>query len=119
MLKYQHMETVERRRLQNVLSRRERQAMSVVYAKKGVSAQELLAELPDPPGHSSVRSILSILEAKGLLRHLLKSYFDDPVGKVVAAILETNRESLSGNELNNLSDLIEESLEGWKQWTNI
>jgi predicted transcriptional regulator len=111
--------------------------MSVIYTKKSVSANELLAELPDPPSNSAVRSILNILEAKGYLRHkkvgkkyvyrptvplekaresalshLLRTYFDDSVETIVAAILKTQGENLSDEELNNLSRLIDKSLKG-------
>ena len=127
-------------RLQNELSRRERQVMSVIYAKKSVSAKELLGEIPDPPSYSAVRSILNILVAKGLLRHrkegkkyvyhptiprekaresalshFLKTYFDNSVEKAVTATLETQGENLSDEELKNLSRLIDESLKGGKR----
>jgi len=127
-------------RLQNELSRRERQVMSVIYTKKSVSAKELLGEIPNPPSYSAVRSILNILVAKGLLRHrkegkkyvyyptiprekaresalshLLKTYFDNSVEKAVTAILETQGENLSDEELKNLLKLIDESLKEGKR----
>jgi BlaI family transcriptional regulator, penicillinase repressor len=126
-------------RLNTGLSRRERQVMSAVYSKKGASANELLAGIPDPPSYSAVRSILYILEAKGLLRHrkagrkhvyfptvpreearetalthLIKTYFDDSVEKAVSAILETRGENLTEDELGSLSRLIDEFLKGGK-----
>jgi predicted transcriptional regulator len=134
------MEAAMSHKLQNELSRRERQVMSVIYSKKRASAKELLAGIPNPPSYSAVRSILNILEAKGLLKHrkdgkkyvyyptiprekaresalshLLKTYFDDSVEKAVTAILETRGEDLSDDELNNLSRLIDESLKEGKR----
>jgi BlaI family penicillinase repressor len=140
MLKYRHLEETMSHILQNELSRRERQVMSVIYTQKSVSVKELLAEIPNPPSYSAVRSILNILVAKGLLRHrkkgkkyvyfptippekardsalsdLLRTFFDDSVEKAVTAILETRGENLSKEELRNLSRLIDESLKGGKQ----
>ena len=51
------------------LSRRERQAMDVLYRLGRASATEIHAELPDPPSTSSVRSMLRLLVEKGLVRH--------------------------------------------------
>ena len=51
------------------LSRRERQIMDVIYRRGRATAAEVQRELPDPPGYSAVRSALSLLEERGLLRH--------------------------------------------------
>jgi predicted transcriptional regulator len=137
VLKYRHIGATMSHRLQNELSKRERQVMSAIYTKKSASAKELHAEIPDPPSYSAVRSILNILEAKGFLRHrkvgkkyvyyptiprekarssalthLLQTYFDDSVEKAVTAILETRGGDLSDDELNNLSRLIDKFLKG-------
>jgi predicted transcriptional regulator len=125
------------RRLQNELSKRERQVISAIYTKKCASANDLLHEIPDPPSYSAVRSILNILEQKGLLRHrkigkkyvyhptiprekamrsalghLLRTYFDNSVEKAVTAILETSAEDLSDETLGNLAKLIDISRRG-------
>jgi predicted transcriptional regulator len=122
---------------QNELSRRERQVMSLIYAEKSASARDLLLEIPAPPSYSAVRSILNILEHKGLLRHrkigkkyvyyptiprekamrsalghLLRTYFDNSVEKAVTAILETSAEDLSDETLGNLAKLIDISRRG-------
>ncbi len=52
------------------LSRRERQIMDAIYALGQASATEVLESLPDPPGLSSVRKLILILEEKGHLRHI-------------------------------------------------
>src|SRR5437867_13444669 len=52
-----------------VLSRRERQIMEIVYRRGQASAVEVLAELPDPPSKTAVRTLLRILEDKGHLKH--------------------------------------------------
>jgi predicted transcriptional regulator len=54
------------------LSRREREIMDLVYRLGGATAAQVAAGLPDPPGYSAVRSMLSILEGKGHVRHELR-----------------------------------------------
>lgn len=54
---------------QRDLTRRERQIMDVVYARGRATVAEVLEGLPDPPGYSSVRTLLRLLEEKGRLRH--------------------------------------------------
>lgn len=54
---------------QRDLTRRERQIMDVVYARGRATVAEVLEALPDPPGYSSVRTLLRLLEEKGRLRH--------------------------------------------------
>jgi predicted transcriptional regulator len=51
------------------LARRERQIMEIIYRLDGATAAEVAAALPDPPSYSAVRTLLSILEGKGHLRH--------------------------------------------------
>lgn len=51
------------------LSRRERQVMDILYRHSGATVAEIMAELPDPPTYSAVRSVLRILGEKGLIKH--------------------------------------------------
>ena len=51
------------------LARRERQIMDVLYEKGPSSVGDVHAALPDPPGRSSVRTLLRILEEKGHATH--------------------------------------------------
>ena len=51
---------------------------------------------------------------KTALAHLIKTYFDDSVEKVVSAILETRGENLTEDESSDLSRLIDEFLKGGK-----
>jgi predicted transcriptional regulator len=119
-------------RLQNDLSKRERQVMEIIYNRKEASAKEILENLPNPPSYSAVRSILYILRNKGLLdcrkegkkniyyptispkkamrtalRSLLKTHFDNSIEKAVTAILEAEDRNMSNEELERLSELIE------------
>ena len=46
------------------LSRRERQVMEILHRRGESTVAEIMAELPDPPTYSAVRSILRILSEK-------------------------------------------------------
>jgi len=122
-----------RRALTN-LSRRERQIMDVIYREGQATATEVLAALPDPPGYSAVRAMLRVLENKGHLRHVpdgtryvyrptlardragkpalenvLDTFFDGSTEKAVAALLDLSRSELSSQDLDRLSELIEQA----------
>jgi predicted transcriptional regulator len=113
------------------LSRRERQIMDVVHRHGRVTAAEVLAELPEPPSYSAVRTTLRLLEEKGhvrheqdgpryvylptmnrekarrsAIRHLVKTFFDGSTEDAVAALLETDSR-MGEEELERLSQLIE------------
>lgn len=120
------------------LSRRERQIMDVLYRDRQATAAEVLAALPDPPGYSAVRAMLRVLENKGHIRHqaegtryvylptlprerasrpalagVLETFFDGSTEKAVAALLELSPSGLSEEELDRLSQLIDQArLEG-------
>jgi len=51
------------------LSRRESQIMAILHRLERATAAEVQAELADPPGYSSVRKLLEILEKKGEVQH--------------------------------------------------
>ena len=51
------------------LSRRERQVMDILHRRAEATVAEIMAELPDPPTYSAVRSVLRILGEKGLIKH--------------------------------------------------
>src|SRR5260221_4388488 len=51
------------------LGRRERQIMDILVRRKRASAADVLADLPDQPSYSAVRSMLRLLEDKGYVRH--------------------------------------------------
>jgi len=61
-------------------SKRERQAMEVLYRRGQATAQEVQEGLPDRPNYSAVRSLLGVLEDKGLVKHarLGKRYVYEP-----------------------------------------
>src|SRR3982751_5143451 len=51
------------------LSRRERQVMDILHRRQEATVAEIMADLPDPPTYSAVRSVLRILADKELIRH--------------------------------------------------
>ena len=116
------------------LRRREREIMEVVYRLGRASVAEVLANLADPPSYSSVRTMLNLLEQKGLLRHkpdkrryvyyptvprdrakhsalsdVLKTFFDGSPTQVVAALLDSSARKLSDDELGELAGMIEQA----------
>ena len=116
------------------LSRRERQIMDVLYARGRATAQEVLAELPDPPTYSTVRALLKVLEDKGHVRHehagpryvfepvvarekarrsalrrVLETFFDGSTEQAVAALLDLQSSKLDPQELDRLVKLVEKA----------
>jgi predicted transcriptional regulator len=120
--------------VQEGLSRRERQIMDVIYRRGRATAAEVMQELPDPPSYSAVRALLRVLEAKGHVKHeshgpryvflptvprekarrsalkqLVQTFFDGSVEQAVVALLDLSASNLSGDELNRLSELIDQA----------
>ena len=54
-------------RLQNDLSKRERQIMAIIYKRKKASVHDVLEDIPNPPSYSAVRTTMNILKEKGFL----------------------------------------------------
>jgi len=123
--------------LAHKLSRRERQIMDAVYALGQASAVQVLEVLPDPPGLSSVRKLILILEEKGYLRHVqegqhfvylpthprqaaaksamkqvLNTFFGGNLETAVATLLSEAETELTGEQAARLSALIDGSLTG-------
>ena len=119
------------------LSRRERQIMNIIYQRGSASVADVLAELPDAPSYSTVRALLRILEEKGHLSHekdgpryiyrstqprheaarsalkqIVQTFFDKSVEKTVATLVSDAE--ISDDELDRLSQLIEQAKKGGK-----
>jgi predicted transcriptional regulator len=119
---------------QDVLSRREREMMNIIFATGRATAGEVMDAMADPPSYSAVRATLRVLEQKGHLRHqldgsryvytptvnrekvrvsaldqLLATFFDGSAATVVATLLERQKGKLSEEELDRLSSLIDEA----------
>jgi BlaI family penicillinase repressor len=113
------------------LSRREREIMNILFALGDrASAEDVRAQLSDPPSYSAVRAMLVKLEAKGYIRHreeglryvyaptmprttarraavqqLLRVFFGGSPGEAATALLKD--ESWTDEELETLSTEIE------------
>ncbi len=117
--------------LHAVLSRRERLIMDTLYQLGRATAAELMKALPGEPSDSTVRTQLRVLETKGhvrheeeglryvylpvvprrvvrksALKHLVNTFFDGSVEKVVAALLGPDGGRLSDEELNRIAEIV-------------
>ena len=55
---------------QQSLSKRERQIMDVIFRAGDASAADVHEQMPDPPSYTAVRTMLRLLEDKGIVQHL-------------------------------------------------
>ena len=118
------------------LSRRERQVMDILHRRGVATVAEIVAELPDPPTYSAVRSILRILGEKRLIRHkedgqryvyypalatetaretalahLVSTYFAGSPEQAVTALLRMSDVDLSDTDVARLRDKIRRARE--------
>ncbi len=109
------------------LTRRERQVMDILHRRAESTVAEIMAELPDPPTYSAVRSILRILGEKQLiafredgpryvyfpaapteqaqadvLDHVVRTYFAGSTEQAVTALLRMSDTTLTDAELKSL-----------------
>jgi BlaI family transcriptional regulator, penicillinase repressor len=121
---------------ENVLTRRERQIMDVLFTAGRATGQEIQQKLADSPNYSTVRTILRVLERKGFVRHkekglryvyepvvarevarrsalqrVLQTFFDGSAQKAAAALLDPKAFRLTRSELDELTALIEKAKE--------
>ena len=117
-------------------SRREREIMAALYKLGKASAAQIQAEIPDPPSYTAIRTLLTILEKKGHVRHdsdgtrylyeprvgrgemgrraiagLLRTFYDNSVSDAVAAMLSDEDAKVSAAELDRLAKLIAKAKE--------
>jgi len=122
------------------LSRRERQIMDILYQKGKASVTDVMENLPQAPGYSSVRALLRILEEKGhirhemdgqkyvfvpcvhpdkakksAIRHLVQTFFNGSPQDAVAALLDLSSPGLSDDEVHRMKEMIELSRKGTKR----
>ena len=114
------------------LTRRERHIMDILFRLGRATADEVMRELSGSPSYSTVRTQLRVLEQKGhvrheevgrrfvyepavrwravsksALRHVVDTFFDGSVEKVVAALLGGEAARLSDEELKRISVMVE------------
>jgi BlaI family penicillinase repressor len=113
------------------LSRRESQVMDILHRRSGATVAEIMADLPDPPTYSAVRSVLRILGEKELIKHredgpryiyypanptetaredvlahVVRTYFGDSPEQAVTALLRMSDVDLSEAEIKRLRNSI-------------
>jgi BlaI family penicillinase repressor len=116
------------------LSRRERDIMDILFRRSRATAEEVMHDLSGEPSYSTVRTQLRVLEEKGhvrheedgrkfvympavartaarkvALRHLVDTFFEGSVERVVAALLGGEASRLSHEELRRIHQLVEEA----------
>jgi predicted transcriptional regulator len=119
---------------QDALSRREREMMNIIFARGRATATEVMEGMAEPPSYSAVRATLRVLEQKGHLKHqhdgaryvytptvnrerirlsaldqLLTTFFDGSAANVVATLIERQKGRMSDEELDELSELIDQA----------
>jgi len=122
------------------LGRRERQIVDAVYRLGRASVADVRASLQDPPSYSAVRGMLNLLEEKGHLRHeadglryiyvpviaasrvrrtamahLVRTFFAGSPADAASALLDLPGRKWSREELQRLSDLVNDALEQEKR----
>ena len=122
------------------LSRRERQIMDILYRLGRATAGEVQAQLTGEPAYSTVRAQLRVLEEKGHLRHeehglryvyipklprqkiqqsalkhLVDTLFEGSAELVVAALLGKGASSITEEQLERMSEMIEKAMKEGKR----
>ena len=105
--------------------------MDIVYTRCEASAFDVQEALPDPPSYSSVRTLLTILERKGFLKHtergqryfyqpsearekvrpsalkrVVETFFDGSLANAVAALVDDAGVKLPAGELDRLEAIL-------------
>ncbi len=105
--------------------------MDILFRRGRATAEEVMHEMPGEPSYSTVRTQLRVLEEKGhvrheedgrrfvympavgratarksALRHMVDTFFDGSVEKVVAALVGGDAIRLSDDELKRIADLV-------------
>jgi predicted transcriptional regulator len=116
------------------LGARERQIMDAIFELGEASVADVRVKLPDPPSYSAVRTMIRLLETKGLLKHrqvgikyvytpsqkpdvakrsalqhVMKTFFAGSAADAVAAILDSTIATLTDDEIKRLEKLIQEA----------
>jgi predicted transcriptional regulator len=115
-------------------SRREREIMDALYRLGKASAAEVREALAEPPTYTAIRTLLTILEKKGHVRHtsdgtryiyepavardqmgrraigsVLATFFDNSVEQAVTALLTQDDAQISPEDLKRLAQLIDKA----------
>jgi predicted transcriptional regulator len=118
------------------LGGRSREVMDVIYRHGEATAGEIHDEIPDFPSYSAVRSILGVLERKGLIRHrqdgpryvysatvprreaslerlrrVVDTFFGGSPGNALKAILELDRDGDGALDYEEIERLVRQARE--------
>lgn len=116
------------------LSRRERQMVDILFEREEATAAEIRLAMTDPPSDATVRTILRILEEKGVvkyrrdgkrfvyrvrrskagegkkaLRQVFHVFFGGSVEDALAAHLSDPKAKLDSDQLQRLRDMIDQA----------
>lgn len=116
------------------LSRREREIMDIVFARGEATLSQVLEEMDAPPTRPALRSLLTILEGKGHLKHrqegrefvyqpvhsrakvgkstlsrVISTFFGGSLSQAIAAYLSDPKTSLKDEEIAELKSFIEQA----------
>lgn len=116
------------------LSRREREILDILYRQGKATASDVREAMTDAPTYSGVRGMLRVLEEKGHVKHesdglkyvytpvinpekakksavehLVETFFRDAPEQVVAALLDVSSKRLTREELDRMSEMIEQA----------
>lgn len=116
------------------LTRRERHIMDILFRLGRATAEEVMRGLSGDPSYSTVRTQLRVLEQKGhvrheedgrrfvympvlrrhtvrksALRHVVDTFFDGSVEKVVAALLGADAARVPDEELKRILEMVEKA----------
>lgn len=118
------------------LTRRESQIMNILHRRQRATVEEIRAELPNASTPSSVRKLLDIMIARGLLnreydgprfvyfpratrdeagrsavRHLVQTFFNNSPSSAMVALLDATDGPLSDADFKRLSALLKRARE--------
>ena len=116
------------------LSRRERQIMQVIFANGNATAKQIVEQIPDPPSRTAIRTTLTILVDKNLLKYkrvgrefvyspvrsiekasrgalqnVLSTFFGGSIENLIASHFSDPKSKLDDEQLKRLEQLIREA----------
>ena len=119
-------------RAPQLLTKRERQIMDVLYRLGRATAADIMSAVPGAPGNSTIRTQLRVLERKGhvkheevglryiymptvprhsarksALRHVVDTFFDGSSAKAVAALLGGEAARVTDEDLERIAELVD------------
>ena len=126
--------TKAKTKLEETLSRRERQVMDILFRRGEATVADVMGDLPDPPTYSAVRSVLRILVEKDLvthredgpryvylpavspnrardeaLSHVVRTFFEGSTEQAMTALLRMSDTRLGDAEIDRLGELVKKA----------